>query len=435
MLMIRKKLDNFIESSKDEMIGHILQLVSYPSFTGNREENVQSLEYVLNLAKDLGFRTLTTSDMSVGIVEMGEGHQCLGILTHVDVVGIGDPEKWTNQPFEGVCRDGFLWGRGTSDDKGAVIMSLYAMKAVLDSGVKFNRKVWLIIGTSEEGEWTDMETFKKEFTVPDFGYSPDGEFPVFNIEKGYADVILSFEEPMLSSVLELKGGDSPNTVPSKALIRFNDGREITVHGISTHSSTPEEGNNPIIGLCKKLRDEEEGFRFAGFVSRYLANDGKANDLNIDDGLDNYQGEHVGITTAAPTVLKLENGKVVLNVNIRQKYGTTLEKISRGFQEMSDEFGYSYDISNYLEPMMVSGDLPFLQIMREVSREYGVDDSLKVAAGTSYAKSMERFVSWGPVFPEDPQTAHMEDERISIETMLLAAKLYACFIYRMAIEEN
>ena len=125
---------------------------------------------------------------------------------------------------------------------------------------------------------------------------------------------------------------------------------------------------------------------------------------------------------------------MLNVNIRQKYGTTLEKISRGFQEKSDEFGYSYEISNYLEPMRVSGDLPFLNIMREVSREYGVDDSLKVAAGTSYAKSMERFVSWGPVFPEDPQTAHMEDERISVETMLLAAKLYAYFVYRMANEE-
>ncbi|WP_409228943.1 M20/M25/M40 family metallo-hydrolase [Gudongella sp. SC589] len=432
--MSKDFLDSYIESSKDEMMGHILKIVSIPSFTGNIVENKKCLQYVLDLAEKFGFKTMTTSDMSVGIVEMGEGQECLGILVHVDIVGIGDPEKWTNGPFEGVCRDGFIWGRGTSDDKGAVIMSLYAMKAVLDSGVKFNRKVWLIIGTSEEGEWTDMETFKKEFTVPDFGFSPDGEFPVFNVEKGYADVILSFEEPMLSSILELKGGDSPNTVPSKAYIRLNDGREITVHGISTHSSTPEEGNNPIIELCGKLRDREESFRFARFVSRHLTNDGKPNDLNIDDGLDNYQGEHVGITTAAPTVLKLENGKLVLNVNIRQKYGTTLEKISRGFQEKSDEFGYSYEISNYLEPMRVSGDLPFLNIMREVSREYGVDDSLKVAAGTSYAKSMERFVSWGPVFPEDPQTAHMEDERISVETMLLAAKLYAYFVYRMANEE-
>ena len=304
MLMSKDFLDSYIESSKDEMMGHILKIVSIPSFTGNIVENKKCLQYVLDLAEKFGFKTMTTSDMSVGIVEMGEGQECLGILVHVDIVGIGDPEKWTNGPFEGVCRDGFIWGRGTSDDKGAVIMSLYAMKAVLDSGVKFNRKVWLIIGTSEEGEWTDMETFKKEFTVPDFGFSPDGEFPVFNVEKGYADVILSFEEPMLSSILELKGGDSPNTVPSKAYIRLNDGREITVHGISTHSSTPEEGNNPIIELCGKLRDREESFRFARFVSRHLTNDGKPNDLNIDDGLDNYQGEHVGITTAAPTVLKL-----------------------------------------------------------------------------------------------------------------------------------
>jgi succinyl-diaminopimelate desuccinylase len=54
----------------------------------------------------------------------------------------------------------------------------------------------------------------------------------------------------------------------------------------------------------------------------------------------------------------------------------------------------------------------------------------VASGSSYAKSMERFVSWGPVFPDDPQTAHVEDERLSVDTMLRATKLYAYFIYKI-----
>ncbi len=431
--MTRNRLDDFIESSKDEMIEHILQTVSYPSFTGDMAENRKCLQYVLDLAEKLGFKTMTTSDMSVGIVEMGEGSECMGILAHVDVVGIGDPEKWTYEPFEGVNRDGFLWGRGTSDDKGAVIMSLYAMKAVFDSGVKLNRKIWLIIGTSEEGEWTDIETFKKEFPIPDFGFSPDGEFPIFNVEKGYADVILSFEEPMLHSILELKGGDSPNTVPSKAYIRLGDGREITAHGVSTHSSTPEEGKNAIIGLCKKLSELGEVFAFARFISGYMSNDGKPVELGFDDGSDCYHGEYVGITTAAPTVLKMENGKVILNINIRQRYGTTLEDISSTFKKMAGQFGYDVSIDSYLEPMRVTSDLPFLQIMRETCRAYGVDESFKVAAGTSYAKSMGKFVSWGPVFPDDPQTAHMEDERLSVDTMILATKLYAYFIFRISSE--
>jgi len=44
---------------------------------------------------------------------MGQGDETLGILVHLDVVGIGDLAKWTHDPFDVVQRDGFLWGRGT----------------------------------------------------------------------------------------------------------------------------------------------------------------------------------------------------------------------------------------------------------------------------------------------------------------------------------
>jgi len=63
----------------------------------------------------------------------------------------------------------------------------------------------------------------------------------------------------------------------------------------------------------------------------------------------------------------------------------------------------------------------------------MDSRLQFAPGTSYAKSMKNFVSWGPVLPDEPATAHIEDERISINTIMLATKLYAGLISRMTIE--
>ena len=134
-IMPKQRIDAFIEGAKEEMIRDIIQLVSFASINGNKEENRACLRCFLQRAEEIGFRTMTTSQLDVGIVEMGQGDEILGILVHLDVVGIGDRQKWTNHPFEGTHRDGFLWGRGTEDDKGAAIMSLYAMKSVAAAGL------------------------------------------------------------------------------------------------------------------------------------------------------------------------------------------------------------------------------------------------------------------------------------------------------------
>lgn len=419
----------------EEMLGEIVHLVSFPSISGNKEENHACLAYFLKLAENLGFRTLTTTDWDVGIVEMGEGDETLGILVHVDVVGIGDRDKWTNDPFQAVIKGGFLWGRGTEDDKGAVIMSLYAMKAVQRLGLPMHRKVWLIVGTSEEAKWTDIANFKKQYSVPCCGFSPDGRFPIFNKEKGYADLVLEFYRDGKRGIQKLRGGDSPNSIPSKARIVLQNGRTIVAHGKSTHSSVPENGVNAIIKLCNRLNCiEGTDFDFVRFIEHFLANDGLKKGLKIDDGNDDLDGEYIGMTILVPTIISLTENCVRLTINIRHKYGTTREDILNAFSAHATEYGYDYSLEDYLEPMWVSKDLPFLKTLQEVSQEYGVDSELKFAPGTSYAKSMKNFVSWGPVFPNESATAHTEDERISIDSILLATKLYASLICRMTVED-
>jgi len=422
--MFKEKLSAYLDGKKEEIIKHILKLVSFASITGNKEETLACLTYFLQLAQELGFKTMTTSDCDVGIVELGQGNETLGILVHLDVVGIGDREKWTNDPFEGVQRDGYLWGRGTEDDKGAAVMSLYAMKAVQELGLPMHRKIWLIVGTSEEGKWTDIASFKREFPIPDYGFSPDGRFPIFNIEKGYADIALDFYRDGKRGIKKLRAGDSPNTIPSKAKITLQDGRIVTVHGKATHSSVPKSGDNAIIKLCKKLDTIEElDFDFVRFILKYLGNHGHAHGLGI----------YIGLTMVSPTILTLSEDQVRLTINIRHKHGTTRENILNALATQSDEYEYGITILDFLDPMWVSKEHPFIKTLQEVSNEYGMDSSLKFAPGTSYAKSMKNFVSWGPVLPDEPATAHIEDERLSIKTMMLASKLYAGLISRMTVE--
>lgn len=141
------------------------------------------------------------------------------------MVGIGDIDKWVQNPFDAKIGNGFIAGRGSVDDKGPVIMSLYAMKAISELRGVPQKRVRLIVGTCEETQWTDIENYKNEFDLPDYGFSPDGEFPIFNVEKGYCDVKLTFKDKEYDDIAGLEAGDSPNTIPSKAEISFAGGEK------------------------------------------------------------------------------------------------------------------------------------------------------------------------------------------------------------------
>ena len=418
---MKKRIDKFIESKKDEMIKDLSHLIKYESFSKDVKENRACLKTFIEMAQAKGLTAFTTKNYDTGIIEIGEGKEALGILTHLDVVDTGDLKKWESNPFEAVINDNYIYGRGAEDDKGACIMSLYAMEAVKSLNLPFRRKVKLIVGTKEEEEWTDIESFKKEYPVPDFGFSPDGSFPIYNEEKGYADVILSFKE---EGIKELKAGESCNTIPSKAMIMLSDGKQITAEGKGAHSSAPEKGDNAIVKLAKELGSmpKTKNKNFVKFINTLLEDETYGKKLSI--GRKN--------TTAVPTVLSLSDETVKLVINIRHEFGTTKEDIERAFEKPASDYNFTFHIKGYLDPMYVDTKLPFLQEMNKVHEEYKIKGGFKAAAGSSYAKAMKNFVSWGPVMEDEESTAHMENERLSIDTMILAAKIYAFYIYKMAI---
>jgi len=69
---------------------------------------------------------------------------------HIDVVPISNLDLWTHQPFDGVISDGFIWGRGTMDDKQTVMAILEAVEDLLGQGFKPNRSLYFGFGHDEE---------------------------------------------------------------------------------------------------------------------------------------------------------------------------------------------------------------------------------------------------------------------------------------------
>ncbi|WP_051191582.1 M20/M25/M40 family metallo-hydrolase [Microbacterium luticocti] len=74
----------------------------------------------------------------------------LVLMAHFDVVPVDESDPWTHPPFEGRIEGGWVYGRGTLDDKGPLIVILEAVENLLAAGFRPARDVCLSFGGNEE---------------------------------------------------------------------------------------------------------------------------------------------------------------------------------------------------------------------------------------------------------------------------------------------
>lgn len=161
------------------------------------------------------------------------------LLSHLDVVPVeaGTEKEWTRPPFSGDVTDGFVWGRGTLDDKVGVVSVLSAVERLLESGFTPRRTVLLAFGHDEEvggagaravanrlrEAGTRAEVVLDEGGPITVGIVPGVHAPVAVVgiaEKGYASVDLSVSLPGGHS--SMPGRESAITVLTRALARLQE---------------------------------------------------------------------------------------------------------------------------------------------------------------------------------------------------------------------
>ncbi len=137
----------------------------------------------------------------------------LVLMAHQDVVPV-TPETlsaWTHPPFDGVIAEGRVWGRGTLDDKGALIALMEATESLLARGYRPQRGVYLVFGHDEERGGTGAQAaarwFKANKIVPEMIVDEGGlvldQAPVTGkplaligvTEKGYGSLKLTATGP------------------------------------------------------------------------------------------------------------------------------------------------------------------------------------------------------------------------------------------------
>ena len=152
--MYTEQICKYIDANRENILNDIAALVNIPSTKGVPEEKMpfgkypaEALNKALEMCRESGFAVKNISN-AIGYADMNDLPLELGIFAHMDVVPAGD--GWESNPFEMIYKDGCIYGRGVSDDKGPAVAALYAMKAVKDVGIPLKKNVRLILGSDEE---------------------------------------------------------------------------------------------------------------------------------------------------------------------------------------------------------------------------------------------------------------------------------------------
>lgn len=457
-----KKVDKLIESYSDELVEKLQEFIRIPSVEHDplpgmpfgKDINDAAI-YVENLLKDIGFKTKNYDGYAIA-ADYGEGDEVFGVLAHIDVVPADG--KWTYPPYEAHIVDGKIYGRGTSDDKGPVICSIFALKAIKEAGIKLNkRKCRILLGTDEESGWEGIAYYEKQDKLPQVGISPDGGYPVINSEKGlYQAVIKKQFTDKTKGIIEIKGGSRPNIVPDCATAKVvmgaglikgmeiaakelgvgfsykteGDAYEIEVTGKNAHASTPQDGKNAVTALLSLLSmysipNDEQNKAIKQFVSKI--------------GMQ-YNGENIGIDVTD------ESGNLTLNVgiaditasnfeltiDIRYPKALTGKKVTEKLQEAFPEFEVTMAADKV--PHFVSEDSELVKALIDIYSSYTGKKGYAVAVGGgTYARALPVGVSFGPMFPDEPGLAHQADENVKIDNLILNAKMLAAAIIEMCAE--
>jgi succinyl-diaminopimelate desuccinylase len=453
---IIEKANSYIDSQKDNIIKDLADAASIESVSLDGDDvkpfgpgcrNV--LDLMLKKGDEAGFTT-QNYEYYVGSIKYDLGKDdTIGLLAHLDVVPAGN--DWTvTEPYKPLLKDGYLFGRGTGDNKSAAVGSLYIMKALREAGAELKHNIELLLGTSEETGMDDMKYYTEHYEAPKFTFVPDGGFPGVGGEFGRLRYTLTSNDTLSDDFLFMEAGSAFNIVPNKAVAVLKkdtaidysslgesftvtekeDCVEIVANGVSTHAARPEAGVNAIYvltdGLVKLDGLKPEDRRIIEFMNNVNA-DYYGSFLGID-----CTDEVSGTTVSSGTVLRFDNGHVSLLNDCRRAVTDSNERLIKNMTKKAAEWGFSVSIQEATNGYALDVNGPIIQAVKKVyvDETGDTESTIGIGKGGTYAGALPRAFATGIILrggsrPELPQGhggGHQPDEFVVVEDYITGIKL-------------
>ena len=382
---------------QEDMVAFLREIVEIPS-PSCEEKGVA--ERTKSEMEKLGYDDVRIDSFGSVIGKLGDGEKVILYDSHMDTVGIGDPDAWAHDPYKGKVENGIIYGRGTGDNKGGLASMVYG--AALSKKMGLLEGVTLYVVGSAQEESSDGLAYKTVITE-------DGLRP---------DVVV------LGECTGLK------------IYRGQRGRmelTVTTRGISCHASAPERGENAIYKMVNIVKGIEE-------LNRNLRDD-----------------DFLGKGTVAVTKMEVDTAslnavpdKAVIYIDRRLTAGETKESATAEIREIAGDdavvelseykatsyTGKEDGMEKYYPTWQLDADHHALKsaeaAYKEIFGEEPVVDKWTFSTNGVYTAGIEGIPTFG-LGPSVEEVTHSVEDQVSIDDLIKAAAFYAG--YPLFFKEN
>jgi len=363
------------------------------------------------------------------------------LMAHQDVVPIapGTEKDWTEPPFSGVIKDGYVWGRGSWDDKGNLISQMEAIEMLVASGYQPRRTIYLAYGSDEEAGGTGAMAIAKtlkdrgvrlEFVLDEGLLITEGLVPglkapaalVGVAEKGYVSLKLSVSTAPGHSSMPPAKGQSAIALLAGAVQRVDQqqmpGGLRGVAGDTFAALAPEMSGLPHVALTNL-------WLFGPLLEKQFEAGASTNAMLR--------------TTTAPTIFNAGNKENVLPgraeavVNFRLLPGDTVDAVVAHVKKAANDERIEVNVlpgaqeASPVSPQDVLGYRSIERTVREVFPGTLVAPGLMIGAADArhYAGVSSNIYRFSPVLakPEDLPRFHGTNERLSTANLADMVRFY------------
>jgi len=377
---------------REEVVELTRQLVRIPSENPPGRES-ELAEFITEKHEELGL-TVKVHEFKprrpsvVGLLSGVEEEPTLMFNGHIDTVPVGDKDLWSVEPFEGILRDGKVYGRGAADMKGALAAMIVSAKAVVESSIKLKGRLILTFVADEE--------------VTGYGTRD-------LVRRGYRANFAVVGEPS-----ELKVQTA-----HKGLLWL----KIGTKGKAAHASIPHHGVNAIYRMAEVCLALEKMNSLLEERRHPLLGSPTINVGTVKGGLK---------TNIVPDYCEITVDRRLIPGEKPMDAKQEIEETLKSLREKTSRFQVEIEVINVAEPSETSQHEPIVQIAREAVKEIiGRDPGVTGFTATCDMRFLVNEASIPTVIlgPGSLQQAHIIDEYIEVEQIVDAAKIYASIILK------
>ena len=438
--------DQWIADHKQEMVEELKKWVSHPSVSRADlaapgapfgPDCRKMLDFALERCASYGFKT-EDFEGYCGAATYGESKDEIGMVCHLDVVPEGN--FWIHQPYAPIEKEGFLIGRGVGDNKGPGVMCLFLMRFFKENNIPLRNTLRLMLGCAEETGMADFAHYveHKMGPIPAVSLIADAGFPACYAQKGGYNA--AFSIPAGKNIVNFVGGSVRNAIPDTAVLTVSgitladaqkalegverisleaDGQnvKITGHGKAGHAANPAEDvqNSAIViaAAAAALLEEKTGLDLSGcktiahaFVDAFGTNLGIA-----------YADEQSGKLTINAGVIRMEGGKLHLDIDIRFPVTMKSETITTGMESYLNANGADLIEANISNPYYIDPQDPkvtallsaYRSVTGDMSEPYAMAADITVKETSTIPAS--RDIQW--VSKEDGVAAILQNDKYGL----------------------